>query len=175
MPEYQPFRDMLNRCYREATASFATHGGRGIRVSKEWLPEKQGGTKTSREAFESFYGSLGDRPKGMTLERIDVNGNYAPENCRWDTWKRQANNRRNTLLVTIHGETHLLSKWATITGVCGSLLRHRLIAGWPAEQAIRPVGKSGTRDMDVLGLRLWKGKREIDEHPATSRIASDRV
>lgn len=170
-PEYQAFSDMLNRCYRPKTNSYKTHGARGIRVCRRWRYSKHGGEGTKIEAFLRFMEDMGPRPEDMTLERKDVLGNYTPENCCWATMKRQANNRRNTLLVTIHGVTKLLSEWAEHSGVSGALIRHRLMAGWPAEQAIRPTGQSGTREMDVLGLRLWRGKRAVDDHPATSRIA----
>lgn len=172
-PEYQVWSAMLNRCYRPATNSYRTHGARGIKVCARWLPAKLGGSGSRMDAFSRFFSDMGDRPDSMTIERVGNNGHYTPSNCAWASPKRQANNRRNTLLVKIGRKKRLISEWATESGICGSLLRHRLMSGWPAEHVLDPVGKSGQREMDVLQVRLWQGKRPVDEHPAVSRIDHD--
>jgi hypothetical protein len=83
---FQSYFNMIVRCHYKSYHCWSDYGGRGIRISRKWLGD-----------FEAFIADLGHRPKGMTLDRIDPNGNYEPGNCRWATVSDQNRNRRNAI------------------------------------------------------------------------------
>lgn len=83
--EYQSWSGMRDRCERAKHTAYKDYGGRGISICPQWRDEN---------GFETFLRDMGPRPKGKTLDRIDVNGNYEPTNCKWSTYKEQAGNRR---------------------------------------------------------------------------------
>jgi hypothetical protein len=85
-PTYVKWLDARKRCFREKDSHFAEYGGRGISMCKRW-----------HDSFEAFLEDMGKCPTGLTLERDDVNGDYAPGNCRWATKLEQARNKRSTV------------------------------------------------------------------------------
>lgn len=121
---YRVWANMRQRCYSRYCPEYENYGGRGIKVCKEW------------EDFENFYEDMDDPPEDdMSLDRIDNDGDYCKENCRWATQKEQARNKQNTLYLTDNdGVTKSLSEWAEILGEPYNLLFYRHKAGWTADE-----------------------------------------
>lgn len=86
---YSSWRSMLKRCYDPRSNGYERWGGRGIAVCDSW-----------RESFANFLADMGERPEGMTLDRIDNDRNYEPDNCRWATWSEQRRNQRRAVTST---------------------------------------------------------------------------
>jgi len=118
-PWYNSYRSMMDRCYREKAHNYPLYGGRGIKVCDEWHYIDVFADWVERSGYEA----------GLTLDRIDPNGDYTPDNCRWATRKQQANNRTNTVRVTIDGVTKTLSEWADFVGISRSTINNRYCDG----------------------------------------------
>jgi len=104
------------------------YAGRGIGVSEEW-----------RE-FENFIRDMGERPLGMTLDRVDNDAGYSKENCRWATPKEQMNNTRRNHFISYQGENRTIAQWADALSIPVGVLRSRIDRGWPVDEAMgRPV------------------------------------
>ena len=105
---YQTYDNMKQRCLNPKTPNYYNYGGRGIKVCSEWL---EGYPKFRKWAMENGY------KEGLTLDRIDNNGDYEPNNCRWVDMKIQSNNTRVNVFITYNGETHTIAEWSDITGI----------------------------------------------------------
>lgn len=124
-PEYRTWRSMVDRCTNPNSQCWSDYGGRGVTVRKRWLK------------FENFYADMGNRPEGTTLDRIDVNGGYEPDNCRWADRKTQARNKRNNHLIEHGGETLTMAEWAERSDMPQWKLKQRLMRdGIPFAEAI---------------------------------------
>lgn len=123
-PVYAVWGSMVSRCTNPNTPQWDDYGGRGIRVCDRWLK------------FENFLADMGECPSGMSIDRIDVNGNYEPGNCRWATPKEQSRNRRNTVFLTVNGRTQPLAEWAEEIGCGYDRLLRRKMGGWSDEDCI---------------------------------------
>jgi hypothetical protein len=129
--EYSVYLGMLSRCYNKNNTEYKNYGGRGIKVCDRW-----------RESFLNFFGDMGECPNRYTIDRINNDGDYEPENCRWIDTLRQANNKRTNRYLTYKGEAHTVADWARILGVGYWLLSDRLNKlGWSVEEALSaPAG-----------------------------------
>lgn len=124
---------MRSRCNLKTDKNYKHYGGRGISVCSEW--------NSNFEPFrdwmiENGYVETNDRNTRYTIDRIDVDGDYTPENCRISTQGTQANNKRNNKYVTYNGETHTIADWARIKGMNYKSFCNRLYKGWSFEEAM---------------------------------------
>ena len=118
---------MLYRCNNINASNYSRYGGRGIKVCEEWSNN-----------FESFkeWALQNGYELGLSIDRIDVNGDYTPDNCRWVTMKKQANNKRTTRWVEYNGERMSVSEFAQVIGLNYSTAYFRISRGWPIERII---------------------------------------
>lgn len=125
---YSIWQAMKRRCYYTKDLRFKSYGERGIIVCEEWLH--------NYEAFRDWALSHGF-DENLSIDRIDVNGNYTPDNCRWTSMKIQQNNKANTRFFKHNGESHTLSEWSTITGINYKVLHARMNKlNWSIEKAL---------------------------------------
>ena len=121
-PTYQCWQDMKQRCYNPKHKQFPNYGGRGIVVCERW-----------RMSFRYFLEDMGDKPRGMSLDRTDNDGNYAPDNCRWASPAQQRANQRRNVKIYFNGEALTVTDWARRLGRAPDTLRARIANGWPLE------------------------------------------
>lgn len=124
-PTWSSWINMKRRCLYQSYSGYPNYGGRGIKICDRWL------------SFKNFYADMGERPEGTSLDRIDVNGDYCPENCRWATSVQQARNTTRVKVITYAGKTLCLSAWAEELGISRKTLLHRLNYGWSVEKAFK--------------------------------------
>ena len=123
---YSIYNHMCNRCNNRNDINYKNYGGRGITVCNEW------------NEFEPFYewAKQSGYSDELTIDRIDVNKGYSPDNCRWSDQKTQANNKTNNRNYTYCGETHTIAEWSRIYEMDYKLLWRRLYNGWSIQSAL---------------------------------------
>lgn len=123
--EHKTWIKMKQRCDNPNDKSYFNYGGRGISVCERW------------QSFENFYADMGPRPDGHSLDRIDSDGNYCPENCRWADARTQARNRRSNVLIAIDGVEKSVVEWSEQAGSANAKRIHaRLASGWSSREAV---------------------------------------
>lgn len=129
---YNIWTHMIARCHYELNDSYKRYGARGIIVCAHW-----------RESFNNFYSDMGDRPTPKhSIDRIDPNGNYCKENCRWATSKQQCNNKTNNFHVEYEGKIYTISQLSEKYSIDRRVLRNRIVRGWDIKTALfTPVRK----------------------------------
>lgn len=133
---YNIWTGMKKRCYSQSNRSYYNYGARGITVCDEWLHDYQA---FKDWAYENGYKDDADKYE-CSLDRIDSNKNYSPDNCRWANALQQANNRRDNVTIKLGEDIHTIPEWSRITGISESALRGRVSSGWPAEKILsQPV------------------------------------
>jgi hypothetical protein len=133
-PEYRVWYAIKQRCFNPNNKDYSNYGGRGVTMYDKWADD-----------FEVFFKDVGQRPgKGYTIDRIDVNGNYEPGNCRWVTMKVQSNNRRSNKHIVINGVCDSLMNWVNKIGcVSYETAKARInVHGWDPFTAITTPVKS---------------------------------
>lgn len=124
---------MKQRCENPHHAKYSKYGAIGISVCDRW------------KKFENFLADMGERPEGMSIDRIDGSKGYSPDNCRWATAQQQQENIRSNVFLTLSGETLTISSWAKRLGVNPSNIRYRLKSGWTEDEILRTPFKFGNR------------------------------
>jgi len=120
---YSTWRHMKNRCLNKNYPKYNHYGGKGVVVCERWL-----------NSFEDFLNDMGERPVGMTLDRINNDGNYEPDNCRWATNIQQLNNTSKNKYIMYKDQTLTLSEWSRVLGLNYELIKSRLLNGWSIEK-----------------------------------------
>ena len=123
--EYRAWAAMLSRCNNEDHRAFKNYGARGIRVCERW------------SRYEAFLEDMGRRPSDKhSIDRIDNDGDYCPENCKWSTPIEQNRNNRNARLLTLRGKTMTATEWSYETGIGRETIYARLKRGWTVKQTL---------------------------------------
>lgn len=131
-PIHVCWMNMKQRCYNPKSTYYRHYGGRGITVCDRWMIGVD-----SKSGFQCFLEDMGPSYRlGLTIDRINPNENYSPENCRWITQAEQTRNRRNNIILEHDGRRMILSKWAMEIGVRPGLIGDRIRLGWSASNAI---------------------------------------
>lgn len=141
------WRAMHNRCYNSNQKSYPAYGGRGIDVAAVWH---------GKSGFDAFVRDMGERPIGGTIERIDNNKGYGPDNCKWALRLEQSRNKRNNRNITANGKTLHLAEWARLLGCTPSAILSRINSGMSEEEAVtkpippRPNAKLTEADAEYI-------------------------
>lgn len=156
LPEYHLYFSMKDRCYNPNNTNWEYYGGRGITMCDRWL-----------ESFHNFVEDMGERPsKKHSVERLDNNKGYSPENCKWATRKEQMNNTRRCHMLTFQGKTQSLTMWCEELHLSISSVRYRLKQKWSLENALT-IPTNGTRNPDAVPR---KGRT-----PSTAKLTPEQV
>lgn len=154
---YHIWASIKDRCTRESNKYYYIYGARGISVCDEWLNDY---SAFKEWAYANGYNENAGYMQ-CTIDRIDTNGNYCPENCRWVGLDVQSNNKSNNITIEYNGETHTLIEWSRILGIKWGTLRKRLLdLNWSVKEAFTiPVSKKKIR---------YNKHKEIDKHGASA-------
>jgi hypothetical protein len=149
-PTYNSWSKMRNRCLNNNNDRYSSYGGRGISVCARWV-----------DSFENFLSDMGERPEGCSIGRIDNDGDYCPDNCRWETSKQQSRNKRNTARVL--GED--ICSASERVGIEATTIYTRIKRGWSEDAALNtPVEDKS------LCLRLRARRLGLSEETVCSRV-----
>lgn len=125
-PEYYIWRSMKARCNNPKQIHYRSYGGRGIKVCDAW-----------EKSFDTFISDMGKRPTTKhQLDRIDNDGNYSKDNCKWSTPTEQQRNKRNNRIIEFNGETLTESEWCQRLGISRGSVSNRIRKGWPLHRAV---------------------------------------
>lgn len=165
----------MSRCYNKKATGYHSYGGRGITVCDRW-----------RKSFYSFLEDMGPRPYNTSLDRIDPNGSYCLENCRWASSKEQCNNKTDHYYLEYQGNTLNLSQWGEQLSILPNTIYYRLVRGWSPEEALEKIqrkepwrGRLSREQVEYVLSEVAKGKtqtalgKELKIHSSQiSRICS---
>lgn len=123
-PTHQSWRALRQRCNQKSNDRYKNYGGRGIKVCQRW------------DDFLNFLADMGERPPGYTIDRIDIDGDYCPENCRWLPRALQMKNMKQTIWITIENKTLCLTDWCKELGLKYTMVYQRIKSGMAPTEAL---------------------------------------
>ena len=168
-PEYSNWAAMKQRCYHTKSPHYSNYGARGIKVCDRW-----------KNSFLAFYEDMGPRPtEKHTIERINNDGNYEPQNCRWATRQEQNRNMRANHVLTFDGKSQIVRDWANELGINYQTLMTRLRLGWsvhdvlavPIDATCRHSKKTLTLDGRTQTLARWAQEVGLSYKTLSNRVA----
>lgn len=172
------FQGMKTRCYDPKCKVYKNYGARGIKLCEEWnnrerVPTEDNATK-GYLAFKNWALANG-YADNLTIDRIDVNGNYEPSNCRWITHKEQCNNTRRNHLITYKGRTQNLKQWCDELNLSYNVIAQRIITyHWSIEKAFETEGNPNKRMLTYKGktqnLNAWSRELGIKQATLSLRL-----
>ena len=163
-PTHVTWASMLQRCNNPNSDKYQYYGGRGVTVCERW------------HTFENFLADMGERPSTKhSIDRIDNDRGYNPDNCQWVTMRKQNRNRRSNIEIEYNGETMCLTDWADRLGLNYETLRQRIRDyGWSVEDAfsrsVQPRELDITHSGETLTLQQWSERTGLDSHLIYNRI-----
>lgn len=162
-PEYFTWIGIKDRCYNKNCPRFSDYGGRGITVCETWV-----------NSFVDFLVDMGRKPsKNHSIDRINVDGNYSFENCRWATRKEQSRNTRKTKYLTNNGITKPITEWAEELDISVTTLKGRLKLGWSVEETLtkpRKEQKYYEYNNEIHNLSEWSKITGIHRNTLEARL-----
>jgi hypothetical protein len=152
---YKIYRSMIQRCYNPNAHAYEIYGGRGIKICDEWIDKKEGFVRFYNWSMNNGYSD------NLTIDRINVNGNYEPNNCKWSTMKDQQNNKRTNTLIEIDGEIKNIRQWADEFGLTHALISQRLKSGVVGRDLLKlPEKRTSEKQSGHRGI-LWDKERNL--------------
>jgi transposase-like protein len=168
--EYSSWISMRARCLNESSDSYQHYGGRGIKIKAEWI-----------DSFSAFLNDMGPKPgKGYTIDRIDVNGDYVPENCRWASSSEQSKNKRNNVFTVIDGEKLTLSDVSRKYGVPRTTIHRRFKQGYRGGDLVSKESKNKGKVMSSrchnlkVNLEMVKAMRLMRLEGSTYKVIAEK-
>lgn len=159
---YSIWKGIKSRCGNPSRKSYNDYGGRGITVCDEW-----------RNSFKTFreWSLANGYSDDLTIDRIDNDGNYGPENCRWTTRTEQCNNTRRNHIVEAFGESHTLAEWSRINGLSYNTIKTRMRRGAQDEELVAPVKKrTVTVNSETHTLKEWADLTGVNYNTIKTRV-----
>lgn len=140
---YYIWTSIKQRCYNKKMKRYKSYGGRGIKVCDRWL-----------NSFSNFLSDMGEKPSNLSLDRIDNDQGYSPENCRWATKREQANNTRTNNIIQYKNQKFTLTEFARHIGIHPETLRKRIRMGWDLDKCAntKPDKRKATKTKNVQSI-----------------------
>jgi hypothetical protein len=150
------WKNMMRRCNDERDSAYNNYGRRGIKIFNGWLIEEDYEGLLNFIAWAKGSG-YSDNP---TIDRINVDGDYTPENCKWSSYEEQNNNRRNNVYIEINGELKTQGEWAKYSGLTLKQIHSRVRRGWSGEDIIKPIVKRKSEKQSGEKHVVWDSKNK---------------